>query len=186
MNTAPRPVLCATEPGLLSMRNSNVPTWMAATPAQIDEFFAWLFGSHEANNFDTVGIDSSSQMAETFLDDALSRLKHGKAAYGEMARSTRKHLEGLYFLPNKHVYLIAKQNVELGKKRPLFPGQDLNAWVPHRYDAVLYCDTFDSPQGQFKAFRARGTFDTLARDRSGNLNEFEPCDLTALFTKAMR
>lgn len=168
------------------MRNSNIPTWGAWTPALIDEFFDWLFQSHEAKQFDTVVIDSCSQMAETYLDHEYPRHKDKRAAYGEMSRRTRTHLEKLYFFPEKHTYLIGKQGTDGGKKRPYFPGQELNTWVPHRYDVVLYCDEFQGPQGKFKGFQTRGGYDTVARDRSGQLNEFEPCDLTALFAKCMR
>ncbi|MCP5883106.1 ATP-binding protein, partial [Klebsiella pneumoniae] len=42
MQTAPRPVLLVTEPGMLSMRGSNIPCWEAPTPARINEFFEWL------------------------------------------------------------------------------------------------------------------------------------------------
>mgnify|MGYP001589050309 CR=1 FL=1 len=43
INTAPRPVLCVVEPGMLSMRTSNVPAWEAYDCGKIDEFFKWLF-----------------------------------------------------------------------------------------------------------------------------------------------
>src|SRR5258708_31296058 len=39
LNTAPRPVLLATEAGLLSMRGSTIPTYEAYTSQRIDEFF---------------------------------------------------------------------------------------------------------------------------------------------------
>lgn len=45
LNTAPRPVLLATEAGLLSMRGSNIPTYEAYTSQRIDEFFKWFFNS---------------------------------------------------------------------------------------------------------------------------------------------
>ena len=43
LNTAPRPVLLATEAGLLSMRGSKIPTYEAYTSQRIDEFFKWFF-----------------------------------------------------------------------------------------------------------------------------------------------
>src|SRR4051812_35860208 len=85
VNTAPRPVLLACEPGLLSMRNSTVPTFQAHTPKLIDEFFEWLFNSAETKNFDTVAIDSASEMSTLYLAQAEKNNKHGLAAYGDMA-----------------------------------------------------------------------------------------------------
>lgn len=191
INTAPRPVLCVVEPGMLSMRNSNVPTWPAFTPEAIDEFFNWLFGSAEVRNFDTVCLDSVSQMAEIVLTQELNRNRDGRKAYGEMSRRIMKNINGLYFMPQKHTYLVCKQTFTevqgTSKLRPFFPGQDLNVKIPHLYDAILHCAITAIPNvGQVKAFRTKDAHDIMARDRSGNLAEFEPCDLAALFNKAMR
>ncbi len=191
INTAPKPVLCVVEPGMLSMRTSNVPAWEAYDADRIDEFFKWLFNSAEAKNFDTVGIDSISQLAEIFLTQELKRNKDGRKAYGEMSRRVMDIVNALYYLPQKHVYLIAKQSVldEGGalRKKPYFPGQDLNVKIPHMYDEILHVGLSNVP-GMPKpvtAIRCLETFDVMARDRSGKLAELEPPDLYALFNKAM-
>ncbi len=83
VNSAPRPVLMACEPGLLSMRGSKVSTWFADTGIRIDEFFKWLFNSKEANNFDTVAVDSVSQMCEIYLREAeQGKSKSGNKMHG--------------------------------------------------------------------------------------------------------
>lgn len=191
INTAPRPVLMACEPGLLSMRNSNVPTFTAFTSDKIDEFCQWCFHSNEAKSFDTIAIDSSSQMCELYLKTAQLGNKHGLAAYGEMARESMKQLASLYFLQQKHIYLIAKQQIfsENGIliRRPYYPGQQLPTDVPHMYDCILQLDIHSVPGvGQVKAFRCIGSLDTIARNRTGTLNEFEPPDFGALVRKAMQ
>ncbi len=190
INTAPRPVLLACEPGLLSMRNSTVPTFQAHTPKLIDEFFDWLFGSAETKNFDTVAIDSVSQMATIYLEQAEKTNKHGLAAYGDMADSIMKHLNKLYYLPQKHTYLIAKQEVvtvvNSSFVRPSFEGKYLNKEVPSLFDEILYLNIHNIPNvGQVRAFRCQQSIDTIARDRTGKLNEFEPPDFNALVQKAM-
>lgn len=185
-NTAPRPVLCATEPGLLSMRGSNVPTFGAFTAAGIEEFFAWFCSSNEAKNFDTVGIDSGSQLAEIILEDERPKHRDGRKLYGALSLRAMKYFEALYFMPQKHIYIICKETNDNGIKRPYFPGQNLNVLVPHRYDEILHCAFANIPNvGTVKAFRTREAIDVMARDRSGRLNEFEQCNLAALFTKAM-
>ncbi|MBN46248.1 MAG: hypothetical protein CMH23_07220 [Methylophaga sp.] len=192
IKTAPRPVLCVVEPGMLSMRDANnLPAWDAYTPERIEEFFDWLFKSNEAKQFDTVGIDSVSQLAEIFLTQELKRNKDGRKAYGEMSRRVMDLVNGLYYLPNKHVYLIGKQAVRdengVSTKAPYFPGQDLNVKVPHLYDEILHIGEANVP-GQPKpvvAIRAQPTFGIMARDRSGRLNELEPPNLGDLFRKCM-
>lgn len=190
--TAPRPVMCVVEPGMLSMRNAhNIPAFEAHTAEKIDDFFKWVFSSNETRNFDTICIDSISQMAEIILTQELKRNKDGRKAYGEMSRRVMDIVNQLYYLPQKHIYLIAKQAVvdESGvmRKKPYFPGQDLNVKIPHLFDEILHIGQVNIPNQPkpVTAIRTAETFDILARDRSGNLSEIEPPDLTALFTKAM-
>lgn len=196
VNSAPRPLLLACEPGLLSMRNSNVPTWPAPTGDKIDEFFKWFFGSAEVKNFDTLAVDSTTQMAETYLKEIENgtsksgNKKHGLQAYGDMARKVMEHLGQLYFTQNKHIYLIAKQEIlnENGMiyKKPSWPGNMLNEAIPHMYDAILQLDIQNVPGfGQQKAFRCIGSIDTIARNRTGTLAEFEPPDFGAIVRKVM-
>lgn len=196
VNTAPRPLLLACEPGLLSMRQSSVPTFQAFTSDTIDEFFKWFFDSNEAKNFDTLAVDSTSQMAEIYLNAALSgkskagNKMHGLAAYGDMATRTLEHLEKLYFMPYKHTFLIAKENVSnengLTAKKPYYPGNILNDTVPYKYDVITRLAIHNVPSmGQIKAFRCLASIDEMARNRTGTLNEFEEPHLGKLIAKAM-
>lgn len=191
INTAPRPVLLACEPGLLSMRGSNVPTFTAFTAAAIDEFFKWFFSSTETKNFDTIAIDSTSQMAEIYLQDALRTNKHGLKAYGEMATRTLEQLNGLYFTQQKHTYLIAKEETindnNINVRKPYFPGKQLSVEIPHKYDIITRLAQHNVPgMGATRAFRCIGSLEELARDRTGQLAEYEPPDFGKLVEKAMK
>jgi len=190
--TCPRPIMCVVEPGTLSMRDVvNVPAWEANTPEKIEEFFTFILSSNEAKNFDTVCIDSISQLCEIFLTQELKRNKDGRKAYGELSRRVMDLANALYYLENKHVYMIAKQATGdengVATKKPYFPGQDLNIKIPHLYDEILHIDVVNVP-GQTQAvlaIRTKATFGIIARDRSGKLAEFEPPHLGNLFTKCM-
>jgi hypothetical protein len=189
LNTAPRPVLLACESGMLSMRGSQVPTWQTGdNPARIDEFFKWFMDSKEAKNFDTLGIDSVAEMASIYLRDAKHRYADGRKQYGIMYDKVTAHLTNVYYMPQKHVYAICKQGrVEGGAGvMPLFPGQALNSEIPHQYDFILHLDIKNIPNaGQHKAFQTQTSIDVMARHRTGNLDFFEPPDLSKLFAKAM-
>lgn len=197
INTAPRPVLLACEPGLLSMRGSKVPTFIGATAKAIDEFFDWLFSSADVKNFDTVAIDSISQLCEIYLEEALSgRSKggskvHGLAAYGAMATDVLKHIDRLYLMQYKHAYLIAKLDSVQGAinnyVRPYYPGRQLPVMMPHKYDQILHLDIHNVPGvGQVRSFQCQSTIDVMARDRTGRLDMFEQPDFGALVRKAMQ
>jgi len=203
LNTCPRPVLLATEAGLGSMRDSNLPTFDAYTPARIEEFFEWFLKSREASNFDTLAIDSGSQLAETILARELDREKHGKKAYGEMAKHCMEWFDALYFMPQKHIIVNCKMmKAEAGKtivqqggaftvevqyqSQPYFPGQALNISVPHRFDQILYVAEAHVPGiGKTTAIHTKGGADYLARDRFGNLAALEEPHLGKLIQKAM-
>ena len=192
LNTAPRPVLLACETGLLSMRNSNIPTFQALDVSKIKEFFDWLEKSSEAKNFDTIGVDSSSQLAEIFLTDAKKRIKHGLQQYGEMAEESMKLFTKLYFMREKHIYLIAKEEIKnlngTSFRRPYWAGNVLPIEVPHQYDAILHLAKANVPgaQGEVLAFRCSQSYDVLARDRTGQLSEFEYPDFSCIVRKAMQ
>lgn len=195
INTCPRPVLLATESGLLSMKGSQVPTWQAFTSDRIDEFFKWLFHSNESKNFDTICIDSVSHLCEVYLIEILNGKSkagnkvHGQAAYGEMAKCVMDNLRPLYYMQNKHTYLIAKEETtQVGLRRPYFPGRYLPVELPHMYDAILRLAIHNVPipsVGTSLAFRCNGSFDEVARNRTGNLAEFEPPNFHQLIQKAL-
>lgn len=187
VSTCPRPVLLATEPGLLSMRQSDVPTWIAPTQAKIDEFFKWFELSAEAKNFDTLAIDSVSQICDIALVEAKKKNSHGLKQYGDMAEYVSPYLERLYFMPQKHMFLICKEETtETGMRRPYFPGKVLPVSIPHKYDCILRLAKVAIPNvGEQTAFQCNGSFDVIARNRTGNLDTFEPPSFSALIQKAM-
>lgn len=191
LQSAPRPLLLATEPGLLSMRGSKIPTYEAYTPAKVDEFFKWFFNSNETKNFDTLGIDSASQIADIYLIDAQKNNKHGLKAYGEMAESTMEHLRTLYYTRYKHTYVVCKEEIKdldgQSMRRPYFPGQVLPISVPHLYDFILRLAKTNVPgvQGEALAFQCQGSYNVLSRNRTGNLNQYEPPNFSDLVNKAM-
>lgn len=187
INTCPRPVLLACEPGLMSMKGSNVPTWIGNTSAKVDEFFEWFFKSNETKAFDTLAIDSGTQLCDVYLQEALKTNKHGKAAYGDMATNVMKQLRPLFFMQQKHAYIICKEETtENGLRRPYFLGQQLPKDVPGLYDFLLQLDIHNVPgMNNVLAYRCNGDYSVVARNRTGNLNDFEEPNFAKLTAKAM-
>lgn len=206
VNSAPSPVLLVTEPGMLSMRNSPIKHCkVAETYAEITDFMVWFFKSSEAKQFHTLAIDSISNVAEIILIEELAKVKHGMKAYGLMSEKVMQICNSLFYMPEKHIVLIAKQGlIENGKqtiiqggevtyepilqKRPFFPGKDLNVKIPHLFDNVMHLGEVTIP-GQpkpVKALRTKEITEIFARERSGLLADLEPPDLSAIFQKAMQ
>lgn len=192
ITTCPNPVALITEPGLTSIRKIlNVPAWEGFDVPKIDEFFKWFFESAESKKFDTLCLDSVTQFAEIHLKKELAGNKDGRRAYGQMSIKVKEIIDKLFYLQNKHIMLIAKQGIfedETGsKKKPYFPGQELNVYIPHLFDEILHLGLYNVPGvvGETKAIRTKENFNTVARDRSGNLAEFEFPDMNVIFKKCM-
>lgn len=191
--TAPNPLILLCETGAGSLRNvpDNIPGYQVSNAAQIDEFFLWWFKSAESKQFDTLAIDSISEMSSMYLEEELKRNSHGMQAYGKMADRTMKHLKDLNEQPQKHLALLAKMGWvdEIGggtTKTPLFPGKFLTAEVPHLFDNIAYLDIANIPKvGPRRALRNHPITGIRARDRFGKLAELEQPDLSQIFSKSM-
>lgn len=196
--TSPRPILLASEPGMLTLRDSTCPTYTAFNPAKVDEFMTWFKMSNEAKNYDTLIWDSASEAAEKYITTEMGsgtskagNEQHGMRIYGKMARWMYDHLSSLYYMPQKHIVLIAKmERFEVNGMiyhRPYFPGKQLPVQVPHLFDLVTVLGDWNVPglQGETKAFRTKESFDYMGRDRSGRLGEYEPPDLSKIIAKVM-
>lgn len=195
--TAPRPLYVACETGSRSIsRAVKLPAVPCQTVEQINEFRKWLKSSQEANSFDTIAVDSLSQMAEIYLANAQRTNKDGRAAFGIMAKSMREFVDEIRTLPRKHAYLICKlgmRNVaETGMNIPSFPGKDLESFIPHEIDFVWFISRriVQGIPGEPLAIQTAGTADTMARSRipldAPQLNFLEPPHLGKLFEKLMK
>jgi hypothetical protein len=190
LTTAPNPVICFTEPGFLSVRKYNGPCYPAFTYREIREFWQWAISSQEARQFGTFCCDSVSQMAEIILEEAKKTNKDGRKAYGELVEKAMEIMNWIYYAPNFNALLIAKeQTLEIdgaNKVRPYFPGQELNIRIPHLFDSVWRLERINTPQGLRLVIRTKESFNAFARERSGNLAEFEAPDINALFAKSLQ
>lgn len=200
--SAPRPVLLSVENGTTSLRGQRFLVEHTREPAKIRDFFRWVRESKEASQFDTICIDSLTEIAEVFLSAELASRKDGRAAYGEMAKTVVGIVRELLELPTKHVYFIAKMDQKLmnagGRRQAYFPGNELNIFVPHAVDEIYYVDRqilFGRPElngAQVPTYPVLcwQTFTdplTHARSRTGTVDAFEPCQpgLARLFDKIM-
>lgn len=193
IRTAPNPVLLATEPGLLSLRGSTVPTWEAGTAERVEDFRKWFFSSTEAKKFDTICIDSVSQMAELYLERAHKNNAHGLKAYGVMSEDTFAFISALFYQREKHVYLTCKEEIMSDAwRRAYFPGKELNAKIPHLYDVILRSAYTMVPGviGEQYAFLTTPSPNWFCRSRQNpdepaKLAPYEPQNIKAIIDKLM-
>lgn len=206
--TTPRHVLLAVEQGLLSLQGENVPVFDVHTNitptmgegerlnkklSNVVEFFEWLEKSAEARNFDTVYIDSISEISTLVLEMELQKVKDPRQAYGAMADKVLKWVRLLHAMPNKHIVLLAKQEMinsnNINYYQPAFEGQKLFREVTHLFDEIFRFQSkrFKMQTGfqEFMVCSTKNMQDYLARDKSGKLAEDELQDIGAIINKIM-
>lgn len=192
--TLPRPVIFSAESGLLSLRQFNLPYTVIETYAQMVEAYNWITKSNEAKQFDTIALDSLSEIAEVVLADLKSKHKDPRKAYGEVQDTMLAMIRDFRDLPQKHVYFSAKEeSVKDGltgalSYRPAMPGTKLPEQVPYFFDEVLRLTVYpdpNNPQQQLTAFQTSASPGVVAKDRSGTLDFWEPPNLGAVYQKIM-
>lgn len=184
-------VILSAEEGLLSIREADKPFVEINSLDDLYEAYEWLTSSNEAKQFNAVGIDSITEIAEVVL--AYER-KHGKgakdprAAYGEMQDKMSGVIRAFRDLPNRHVAMTAKVEkgtTEMGEVRycASMPGKKLTADLPYYFDEVLVVRVHRVGDVVERVFQCVDDGVWHAKDRSGKLDAWEPYDLKALIDK---
>lgn len=185
----PSPVVLSAEGGLLSIANTDIPYIEISSMADLKEAYIWLASSTEAAGFESVALDSISEVAEVVLQHELKKNKDGRAAYGEMNTTMTELIRAFRDLSGKHVYMSAKlekSQDEMGKilYNPAMPGKTLTQSLPYFFDEMLALRVERDAEGNTqRALLCDGDGLWLAKDRSGRLAKWEQPDLGAVIRK---
>lgn len=185
----PSPVVLSAEGGLLSIANTDIPYIEISSMADLKEAYTWLASSNEAAGFESVALDSISEVAEVVLQHELKKNKDGRAAYGEMNTTMTELIRAFRDLSGKHVYMSAKlekSQDEMGKilYNPAMPGKSLTQSLPYFFDEMLALRVERDAEGNTqRALLCDGDGLWLAKDRSGRLAKWEQPDLGAVIRK---
>jgi len=191
ISTAPRPVIFSAESGLLSLRKFQLPYVIISTYKELEECFLWASKSAEMKQFDTICLDSLSEIAEVILTNLKTLHKDPRKAYGEISDKMLELIRGFRDIPGKHVYFSAKQERVADAATgallfgPMMPGKVLPVALPYFFDEIFQLSVFTDPATQTKTRALRTDKDNQyqAKDRSGNLDIWEPADLGLIFNK---
>lgn len=186
--TLPDPIILSAEGGLLSISGSDIPYIEINSASTFNEALEFC-KSAEASQFQSVALDSISEIAEVILSAEKAAAKDPRQAYGQMQDIMGYFIREFRDLSGKHVYFSAKMEKsqdELG--RTLFassmPGNKLAQSLPYFFDEVLALRVErDSEGNPFRTLMTRpdGVYD--AKDRSGRLDMWEEPDLGAIIKK---
>lgn len=190
--TAPKPVILSAESGMLSLRDVDIPVITIKTVEDLQEAYLWA-QSPEAAEFQTIYIDSISEIGEVVLANAKALAKDPRQAYGELIEKMMMTLKAFRDLPGKHVVMAAKQSVLTDSVTgsvtygPSMPGARLGAELPYLFDEVFQIGIGKTPDGvEYRYLRCHPDLQNEAKDRSGALDVMEPPDLSHVFSKILQ
>ena len=183
--TLPKPVVLSAEDGLLSLKDDNIPFIEIKSIGDLHEAYSWL---SESDEFESVVLDSISEIAEVVLAHEKKVNKDGRAAYGEMDVQLSEIIRAFRDL-NMHVLMTAKlekQQDEMGRMLyfPSLPGNKTAQKLPYFFDEVLALRIEKDEEGKTqRALMCDSDGLWLAKDRSGKLEAWETPDLGEIIKK---
>ena len=189
IRTLPNPVILSAEAGLLSIADAELPFIEIKTIDDLHEAYKWATQSKESEQFESVALDSISEIAEVVLNAEKKLTKDPRQAYGALQEQMTDIIRSFRDLSGKNVYFTAKcekSQDESGRLlyAPSMPGAKLGQQLPYFFDEVLALrvekDSEGTPQ---RALMCESDGLWQAKDRSGKLGQWEAPDLGAIIRK---
>lgn len=187
--TAPKPIIISAEAGLLSLAEQDIPAIIINGVDDLAEAFLFITTNEEGMKFQTICLDSITDIAEVVLSDLKIKTKDPRAAYGDLADKMGNMIRSFRDLPDRNIYFTAKVKRvtdELGVTQyvPSMPGQQLVTNLPYWFDLVMAMRIGTTEEGvKYRYLQTQPDIYWEAKDRSGRLNEIEEPNLTKLFAK---
>lgn len=188
--TAPKPIILSAESGLLSLREFKIPVMEINTVEDLIEAHQWFLTNPHAKQFETVCLDSISEMGEKVLANAKKQVKDPRQAYGELIDKMTATVKAFRDLDGFNVYMAAKTE---GVKDeisgavlwgPSMPGTKMGPALPYLFDEVFAFRKNKTQQGvEYTYLQTSRDLQYEAKDRSGSLDLMEEPNLTKIFNK---
>ena len=189
--TAPGKVLViSAEAGLLSIRDAqNVEAIEVKSAAEVVEVYEALRSGKL--QYDTVCLDSISEISELLLQAEKAKHKDARKAYGEVQESVTNVMRAFRDL-QMHVMFICKEdkvnNDGVFEQAPKMVGTKLGQSITYFFDEVLALRVIEDTYAEGNPVQARWLQTRIgqgyvAKDRSGKLEAFEEPNLTKLIEK---
>lgn len=205
--TAPAPLLISAESGALSLRKENLerlfgvgnpyitynmPMIEIKTVEDLSDAYTWVSTSPQAAQFQTIGMDSITEIGEVVLNNAKRQVKDPRQAYGELIEKMESLIRLFRDLPGRNVVITAKmaptkdELTGVVKYGPSMPGAKLANNLPYFFDEVFRLGIGQTPQGEkYRFLQTQPDLQYEAKDRSGALAPVEAPVLSAIFAKIL-
>jgi phage nucleotide-binding protein len=185
----PNPIIISAEAGLLSLQEVGLPYIEVTSIDSLIEVYAFLTTSAEAKGYESVCLDSISEIAEVILIHEKKVNKDPRAAYGAMQDQLGDVIRKFRDMSGKNVYFTAKcekSQDETGRilYAPMMPGNKTGQSLPYFFDLVMALRVeMDADKNPVRALMTETDGLWQAKDRSGKLETWESPDLGAIIKK---
>jgi AAA domain len=195
IETCPSPIIGSAESGTLSIAAARIPMCEITSIEDLIDFRRWATGSNESRHFQTISLDSITEIAERLLSAEKKVSKDPRKAYGEMMDKVAVELRLFRDLPGKHVYFSCKSGLRempdgTHMHFPIMPGNKTAEALPFYFDEFFFLgvSSYADPgppakQVTFRFLQTQRTATIEAKDRSGVLSEVEEPHLGKIFEK---
>lgn len=167
--TAPRPIIISAEEGLLSLTDVNVDFVEIKSLQDLDDAYKQLKNHPD---YDTICLDSLSEIAEVLVAELKPQFKDGRQAYMALADAMIPMLKRFRDIKGKNTVFTCKKidvkDEESGvvTTELFLPGNVLGNQVPYIVDELFYMDVERTGVPFLQTKPNRKAF---AKDRSGAL-----------------
>jgi len=189
IKTLPNPIVLSAEGGLLSIQDADIPFIEIGDMETLRDAWMWVTESAEAREYQSVALDSISEIAEVVLNSEKKATKDPRQAYGAMQEQMADIIRAFRDIPARHVYMSAKlekSQDEMGRMlyAPSMPGNKTGQSLPYFFDEVLALRVEKDGDGNTqRALMCDSDGLWLAKDRSGKLAAWEAPDLSEIIKK---
>jgi hypothetical protein len=195
-----RTLVINAENGLLTLHDFDIPVIDISQeePAEnkikkLVEIYQYLKTDEAQEKYDWIFIDSLTEISQILVQGLKTKYpdkKDGLNLWGEYAEKIVNLIKSFRDLKGYHVVMTSLQAMDKDEHQRMFFGVDMNGKVSQRcpafFDEVFTLRAFETEEGEFKRALQTQPFDGyLAKDRSGKLDRFEPCNLAAVKAKML-
>ena len=187
--TMPNPIVISAEAGLLSLQHADIPYIEVNSMDTLMEAYDFMANSDDAKKYDSICLDSISEIGEVILNHEKKIAKDPRQAYGAMQEQLGDIIRAFRDMAGKHVYFTAKcekSQDETGKilYAPMMPGNKTGQSLPYFFDEVMALRVeLDAEGNPVRALMTQSDGLWQAKDRSGKLETWEQPDLCAIIQK---
>jgi phage nucleotide-binding protein len=188
IRTLPSPIVLSAEGGLLSIQDADLPYIEIGSMDDLKEVYEWI-STPEGEQYQSIALDSISEIAEVVLNAEKKATKDPRQAYGAMQEQMADIIRAFRDLPGRHIYMSAKlekSTDEMGRilYAPSMPGNKTGQSLPYFFDEVLALRVEKDADGNTqRAIMCDSDGLWLAKDRSGKLGAWEAPDLGEIIAK---